>query len=125
MKIKLQEIINLREFCSRVKNELVDMELAYKLYQLSKITNENVDFYNNKMKELLLKYCEKEDDGTIKQINDNFVIMPNYSQEFAKAVYDLQNLEIEIIDIKFTLDNFNTLKLSSSDINNLINFIEK
>lgn len=125
MKIKIQELINLKEFCVRLKDKELDINTAYKLYKLTKLIEENYSFYNEKLSEILIKCCELDENNKLKIVDGNYIIKTENKNDFSKDVLSLQNLEIEIEEIKFTFEELKDLKLSSSDINNLIKFIKE
>ena len=69
------------------------------------------------MREIILEYGKKGEDGQpIFLENGNVEIIEGKEIECNEKVRELENLEVEIPDTKFTLDELEILELSPRDI---------
>jgi hypothetical protein len=83
-------------------------------------------FYDDKKEELINIYSEKDANGQIIVNDDGTVkIIPDKMQEANIAMWELNNMEVEVPSIKFTLAELEEVKLSVADMYMLDAFIEE
>ena len=81
-----------------------------------------------KAKKIVDEYAERDETGNYKFLDEaktNIQIKPNCIKEAEQKTIELQELEIELPKITFTLSEFENIELSPEDISGIIDFIEE
>lgn len=127
MKITANKLFSLTRFISSNANKPLPIRLAYKFNKLGKALDIETDFVNSKLRDIQNKYAEKDENGElIVSENGTLHIPDSVIPEYNGEINELLGLEIEIPDIKFTLDELEKLDdLSIADINWLSDLIEE
>ena len=125
MKTQLQTILNFSQFYSLTTSYKLPIKVAYKLSRLAAAIENEVTFYQTKFREILNEYCLVDDNGNYVPTDDGqgFKIQPGKETECNQAMADLHNLEIELPDITFSIDEFDGLELRIQDLNGIMPFI--
>ena len=125
MKTQLQTILNFSQFYSLTTSHKLPIKVAYKLSRLATAIESEVTFYQIKFREILNEYCLVDDNGNYVPTEDcqGFKIQPGKEIECNQAMADLHNLEIELPDITFNIDEFDGLELRIQDLNGIMPFI--
>ena len=124
MKITIYQLIS----TLNIENELLPQKLPIRTaYNLSKIfarAREELEFYQEKFKEIIIQYGEKDENGNLIFLeNENISIQKDKIEECQKEITDLQNLELEIPDYSISLDSLEAIKISLDEISVLLPFI--
>ena len=124
MKITIYQLIS----TLNIEKELLPQELPIRTaYSLSKIfarAREELEFYQQKLKEIITQYGEKDENGNLIFLeNENVSIPKDKIEECQKEITDLQNLELEIPDYSISLDSLEAIKISLDEISVLLPFI--
>ncbi|WP_251183412.1 hypothetical protein [Anaerocaecibacter muris] len=98
--------------------------LSYKLLKFIKAIEFEEEFFNTKFRELL-QDCGKKDENGKFVLDNNGNIVLEKSDEFKKAIEELNNIEVTVPDISFTLDELQNLTLSVLDIAIIEDFIKE
>lgn len=120
--ITLNEITAIRN----VINEYIDMDInpktAYKLVKIMNLTNQDAQFYDNKINDLLKKYGRRDDNGELIIDENGGIVIPTESISQAEAeLEELGAIEIDSLDGYFiSLTELDELKLSCRKINSLM-----
>lgn len=93
-----------------------DMQLALKVVKFVKAVETEASFYQEKYSEILSKYAEKDDDGNILRTENGIKINKDKVDDFNKEITDLNNVEVEIPNIEFTLDELNKCDLTGNGL---------
>lgn len=127
MKITANKLFSLTRFISSNANKLLPIRLAYKFNKLGHALDIETDFVDSKLRDIQNKYAEKDEKGElIVSENGTLHIPDSVIPEYNGEINELLGLEIEIPDIKFTLDELEKLDdLSIADINWLSDLIEE
>lgn len=125
MKLQLQTILNFSQFYSLTTSRSLPIKTAYKLSKLSAAVENEITFYQTKFREILNEYCLIDDNGNYVPTDDGqgFKIQPGKEIECNQAMADLHNLEIELPNIAFNIDEFDGLELRIQDLNGIMPFI--
>ena len=101
-------------------------KLAYKIMKFCKGAATEEEFYNSKRNEIIRTYAEKDENGQVIVNNDGTVrIIQDKIAEANGALKELNMLDVEAPNIKFTLDELEGLELSVADMFTLDAFIEE
>lgn len=123
--MKIVNIINVVKIFEQFMSIKISPKLAYKVMKITKAFQEDKNFYWEKYNELAQFYGEKDNFGKviIDQSSGVIKIMPDKIEEANQKLQELNNIEVEIPDIKFTLDELSELQLSVEEIYYLDPFI--
>lgn len=125
MKIKINQILLLSEFLNNNKFIKMPVKTAYKFSKIDKIIKEEMEFYQNKINEIIECYGEKNNNGDYVILESGIKIKEDFRVQCQQEIIELENLEIEIADIFFTLDELEIFQLSINDLGILEQFIQE
>lgn len=118
--------INATKIFNQVAQAKVSSKLAYKIMKLCKAVIAEEEFYNNKRNEIINEYAVRDENGQISVSDDGMIsIIKDKIQEAEMALKELNEIEVEVPNIRFTLDELDELKLSVADMFVLDAFIEE
>ena len=126
MKIHMHEAVEFRALLDKIKTNAFSVKTSYKLSRLSNKILQELNFYDQKMREIILEFSQKDENNSPKfsENEQNILIMPEKIDECRKQIYELENLDIEVPNIKFKIEEFEGLALSMTELNPLMPFIE-
>lgn len=118
-------LINAINVLNQFTQTKISVMLAYKIMKFYKNAETEKDFYEKKKSEIINTYAARDNDGNI-IITDNGMIsiMPDKVDEANAALKELNNVKIEIPNLKFRLSELSELKLSVADMFVLEEFID-
>lgn len=127
MNLKISQVMEFHTVYSTLKEQEMPIKLAYRLNQIEEICEKNVVFYETKMRDIITRYSEKDNDGNPVFLEDNksIKISPEHVQECTEKIQELTELDVDLPDIKFTLDQLDELKLSVLEVKALMPFIDE
>ena len=128
MKLTLFQIDQAYQACKKLKDEKFNIKMAYKILKLYNILEQEVNNYEKIMRDLVLKYCEKDENGEPKPIKteqgEGVSIQLEYIDLFNKESAELGEIEIEIKDdYIFNVEDFDNLVISLAELSGLFPFI--
>lgn len=123
--MKMLEGLAFKQFYEANANLKLSIRTAYKMAKIYKLIVDEVDFYNARLKQYLDEYAETDENGNfIFDDKDNILLKEEFVDIANKKITDLNNFEFNC-DISLSLDDFDELKLSPSDLMALMPFIEE
>ena len=127
MKLKMQDILNFTTFYEAVKDEKLAIKTAYRLTKLTKAIENELGFYREKLQAIINQYAQLDEEGRPIPTEDGagVKLRPETEADCYAAIYELQDIEIELPDIKFTFDEFEGTQLTIAQINTAMNFFEE
>lgn len=128
MKINFSKISQVKASCEQLKDIKMSIKTAYKLSKLSNLLDNEIAFYQEQYKKIIDLYAEKDENGNYKFIDENqrnIEIQSDKVKEASSAFEELQNLEVELPNIYFTLDEFEKIEITPEDISGIIDFIKE
>ena len=113
--MKMYEILDLQVLYSSIHNTKLPLKTTYKFTRLMKRAEEEIAFYQEKFKEIVEEYGVKEN-GEYKLTPDgqSIVIISGKEAECNQRILELRNIEVEIDNIKFTIEELEGLDVSIS-----------
>jgi hypothetical protein len=126
MKLKMLNIINFNIFYEEIKTNKLPFKMAYKLSNLTKAIETNLQFYQEKIQEILREYGELDENGDLVPTDDGKGVKVKPGTEIAcmTEINELQNVEIELPDIKFTIEEFDNIELPLEVFQIIMPFIQ-
>ena len=127
MKLKMQEITNFTTFYEAVKDFKLSVKTAYRLTKLTKAIENELGFYREKLQAIINQYAQLDENGKPIPTEDGAGVKlhPETEADCYAAIYELQDIEVELPDIKFTFDEFEGTQLTIAQINTAMNFFEE
>lgn len=127
MKIKMYQALNIFNIYGRVKELKVPAKVAYKFNKLCNAFTDDVTFYHTELNKIFEQYGERDENGSLIPLEYGYGVKVK-SENMPTAQKELNNLdglEIDAPDIKFTIDELDGLQLSIEDFNRMLPFIEE
>lgn len=114
MTLKMGEIINFGYFYDEVKNQKLSFKVLYKLSTLAKAVDEKTAFYREKFQEVLKEYGELDENGNLIPTEDGngIKVKPGTETECIAKINELQALEVDMPDVKFSIEDFGDIELT-------------
>ena len=119
-------LINVTKIFERFAQDRISSKLAYKIMKLCKNAATEEEFYNTKRNEIIDMYATKDENGQVVVSEDGMIqIVPDKIDAANAALQELNGIEVEVPNIRFTLDELDGLELSVADMFALDAFIEE
>lgn len=127
MTLKMIDILDFGLFFNEVKSSKLPFKVLYKLHTLTKAIEERTSFYQEKFQEILHEFGELDENGNLIPISDGngIKIKTGTEQECMAKVIELQNLEIDLPDISFAIEEFGDIELTIDVFNAIGPFIKE
>ena len=119
IKVSLNDILNATETFQTIMQQSFKGSLAFKIARLARELNKEMDTFNEQRRKLLEKYCVRDEDGNLKQLeNGNVQVIPEKISEFNEEFNSLLATEVEINADKLPMDqidNFDSFQYNFLD----------
>lgn len=127
MKIQLYQILEFSDFFAKVKTAKLSFKTSYRLTTLATEIQKNVEFFQTQLNALIQEYSKKDEGGyPIPTPDGSGVLLAEETMEEAhKRFNELHNLEVDLPDITFAIEEFETLELSPMEISAILPFIQE
>lgn len=127
MTLKLTQITSLPSLIQKIKTLPLPIKTSYKFALLGLDVEKHVNFYQEKFREILTEYGQKDEEGNFVPTEDGrgVVLIPEKRDEAYAKVAELEDLEVELKDVSFKLDDFGTLELTPEEVAQLLPFIKE
>lgn len=127
MNLTMQQVIEFHTVYSIIKDQEMSVKLAYRLNQIEEICEKKSNFYEITMRDIITRYSEKDSDGNPVFLEDNksVKIKSDSIAECTEKIQELAELEVEVPDISFTLEELGDIKLSLTEVKALMPFIKE
>ena len=118
-------LLNAGQVFEQLGQTKIPSKLAYKIMKFYKSIETEGAFYNNKRKEIVDLYAEKDENGQPVVENGMIRIAEDKRSEASAAMQELDGLDVVAPSIRFTLAELEGLELSVADMFALDAFIEE
>lgn len=124
--MQLITILNFPTFYNHIKSTHLPFKTAHKLSKLSKAVEAEIGFYREKMAEIIERYGLKDENGQLVYANNGATIalVPETQEECQAKIVELETMEIELPDIKFSVEEFENTVLTVQELEPILPFIE-
>lgn len=124
--MQLKTILGFPNFYNVVKDQKIPIKTAYKLSRLAKSIETEIQFYQEKLREIIQKHAILDENGqpVFTEENGGVKLIEGHETECYTEMQELQDLDVEIPDITFTLDEFANVELTLDEMNNFMSFIQ-
>ena len=119
-------LISAAQIFNQFRQVQISSRLAYKIMKFCKSVSIEEEFYNDKRNDIINEYALRDKNGQIIVSDEGMIrIVEDQINEANKALAELNDIEVEVPNIKFTLAELEELKLSVEDMFILDAFIEE
>ena len=124
--MKMYEVLDLQNLYNSIAHIKLPLKTTYKFARLMRRAEEEITFFHTKFREIIDEYGIKED-GKPKLTSDgqSVMIVPGKETECEAKLQELRNLDVEINDIKFTIDELQSIDISIQELSCLMSLIEE
>lgn len=124
------KIINLFAFeqvYPKLKELPLNIKTSYTLSKIHQLALLDIEFYKNSLSNIINKYGQKDEEGNLKVVDDNFIpIVEDELEKCQKEIRELENLEIDNYNsYKISIEDLVNVELSPEDLDNLSAFLKE
>lgn len=122
--MKLFEVLELQNFYSLIKDAKLPIKTTYKLTRLMRQVEQEIQFYQTEFAKIVEEYALKEN-GQYVYSDDmtSIKIITGKEEECGNKILELKNLDVDLSDFSFSIDEFEGLDLTISQLNSIIPLI--
>jgi hypothetical protein len=126
MTLKMYQIIDFPSFFSKIKSQKLPFKTSYHLTILAQEIEKHIGFYQEKFHELIMNYAKKDEEGNLVPSEDGSGVMlaEETMQEAYSKLAELRDLDVELPDIKISIDDLSEVELSIVEMNVILPFIK-
>lgn len=120
-----ERLKELSKIIGKIKEKTFDINTQYKFIKISKVIREEEELVNEQQFLLLKQYAEKNEDGQfIVNKDGGFKIKEECVEECGLKIMEINNRQITLPDIYFSLDELEPLGLTFGELELLEPFIK-
>ena len=117
MKMLLIQAVNIKNVLGKITEEKMPVKLAYKIMKFISTVEAEEKFFNEKTLEIIQKYALRDENSEfIFTTEGGIKIDPENYDDCEKESKELQELEIEVKDIKLTLEELENFNISPKEL---------
>lgn len=126
MNFPMSKVLTFQQLWPKMKDQVMPIQLAYKLSRLYDSVNNNARFYSTELNKIISEYAERDEEGNMVQAKEGngIQLQKAYISKAETAINELLNLMVDVPDISFTLDELKDIKLSLEEFEVLLPFIK-
>lgn len=126
--MKMSNLLQLNQLKSKIINNVMPIKTTYKFTRLFKEVDENVEFFNKTLSDLLDNYGQKDENGEYILTNDGngVKIKEDKYDECIAKIDELNALEANLVyQPTFKIEELDNIELSMNELELLMPFIEE
>lgn len=125
MKLTIKDLVLFYNLYDQIKDRAPSIKTAYKMNKIYERAAQEQMFIQEQQQKIAEKYAQRDEKGNLILTDDktDILVEPSKMNECKKALRELVEIEVELPDYSFTLDELEPLKLSINDLQPLMNFI--
>ena len=125
MLIKRSKVKDLNQIIDRLKHKKFDIKLQYKFIKIKKAIEEEEEIYREQIKLNCEQFFEKDSTNTpIVNADGAYKIKADKMNECYLVMQEMNNIDVQIPDIYFSLDELEILDLTLEELSILEVFIK-
>lgn len=127
MELQVTKAINATSVYDKLRTQKLPVRAMYKFTKLFQAIDEETKYYYDKLRELVTEYSQKDENGNPIPTDDNLgvKIQEDKIGEFQRELNELTELQINLPDISFNLNELESAELSFDEFNLLLPFIKE
>ena len=125
MKLKMSDVIKLNKLYDKIKTLSLSISTTYKFSKLFASIQEEANFYGAQWNQLIQEYGQKDENGQyiLSDNNEQVQIATENVPIVKQKLGELLNLEVDVPDTSFNLDELESVNLSVEEFSYLLPFI--
>lgn len=125
MKIKMKDLVSFHQNSDVFSDKTLPLKGAFKINRLKRDIENDFSFYQDKFKEILEKYADKDEEGNIKFSNDGSQILIKEGQidECTEELENLDSMEVEVDNYDFNIDELGDIDCTPEELEILMPFL--
>ena len=126
MTLKMYELIDFPTFFEKVKNQPLSFKTSYRLTLLATEIEKHINFYQENFRNLLTTYGQKDENGELVRTEDGqgIKLIEDKITECNTKIVELRELDVELPDIKFDIEEFGDVVLTPIEVYTIKPFIK-
>ena len=117
IEVKLVDLVNSAEALKVLGDKPLRGKLAYKVGKVIQAVSNELELYDKARRELLNKYCEKDENGEIIVSGDgNVQIMKDNIPDYNKEIAILNDTQIELNAVTLDLEDFEDIEMTPKEM---------
>lgn len=127
MTLKMYQITDFPTFFEKVRAQKLNFKTSYRLTLLAQEIEKHINFYQENFRNILTEYGKKDENGNFVPTADGqgILLLEDKTEEAYAKLNELRELEVELPDTKFSVDEFEKIELSPIEMTIIIPFIEE
>ena len=127
MTLKMYQLTDFPSFFEKVKSQKLPFKTSYRLTMLVQEIQKHLDFYQESFRNLLAEYGKKDEEGNLVPTADGqgVLLVEETMNEAYQKLAELRDLDVELPDTKFSLNDFDKIELSPEEAIAIMMFIEE
>lgn len=123
--MKLYEVNLIQNFYTSVQDAKLPIKTAYKLARLMRRVEEEGQFYQNEFSKIVEEYALKENGAYVYSDDMTSIkIVEGKEEECTAKIEELKNLEIDLTEFEFSIEEFDCLDLSINQMYGILPLIK-
>jgi hypothetical protein len=125
MTLKMYQIIDFPTFFEKVKNQKMSFKTSYRLTLLATEIQKHIDFYQEQFRNIIMEYSKKDENGNPLPTEDGqgVLLKEETMNEAYTKLGELRELDVELLDAKFSPEDFGDVELSPTEMMIVMPFI--
>ena len=99
--------------------------LSYKFTKILDKIETDYQYFVKKMREIINKYADKDENGELIIKDNNIQIKKDFISLAEKELNELNDIEVTIPDISFSVEELKSLSIKPADLRALLPFIKE
>ena len=127
MQLKITQAVKIADFLEMFKSKKLSFKTMYHLTLLAQEVQKHVEFYNNAFRSIIMEYGKKDENGEL-VLTDNkesVLLAEETTLEAHQKLTELQALDVELPEIKFSLDEFQNIEITAEEMLTIMPFISE
>lgn len=126
MQITMNDMTVINQILGEHKNDKMPIKTAYKFNKLLMSMENDFKFFQDKYREIIMKYARKKDDGELYiDENNNFIVDNEFTEAYANEMNELFSTKIDVPDLTFTLDELENIEITIQEVGALDSIIKE
>ena len=123
--MKMYEVLELQNLYNSISDIKLPLKTTYKFTRLMRRAEEEISFYQEKIREIVEEYGVKENGKyNLTPDGQSIAIIPGKEVECNNKLAELRNLDVQIDNIKFSIEELEGIDISISELSCLMSLIE-
>lgn len=123
--MKMYEVLALQSFYTSVQDKKMPIKTTYKLSRLASRVEKEIEFYSKEFAKIVDAYALKEN-GELVYSEDmtSIKIIPGKEDECSDKIMELKELEVDLSDFEFSLEEFENLELTLAEMSSILPLVK-